>query len=144
LLAVLALGALVATTASPAAASTCSDPVFENAALAALAQRNQAIGDAYAGDYASAKADVFIGWRVTIDARRPCNLQLRTLRKHLLGNLGALWLSYAAMAAGDLTDGLAFLVAASKEAVLANAAVASLVSTRRVTGAVTRAQPRLS
>jgi hypothetical protein len=129
LLAVLGLGAMVVTIASPATASTCSDPVFENAALAALAHRNRAISDAYVGDYASAKADVFIGWRVTIDARVPCNLQLQEVRKHLLRNLGALWLGYAAMAAGDVTDGLAFLVAASKEAALANVAVARLGKT---------------
>jgi hypothetical protein len=56
-----------------------------------------------------------------IAAPLPCNAHLQELRTHLRRNLGALWLSYAARAAGDITDGLALLVAASEEAVLANA-----------------------
>jgi len=121
--AVLALGAAVLTIASPASATSCSDSVFENAALAALAQRNRAIGEAYVEKYASAKADAFVGWRTVIDAPVPCNSKLRDVRTHLVRNLGALWLSYAARAAGDTTAGIALLVAASKEAALANTAV---------------------
>ena len=119
----LALGAAVLTIASPASATSCSDSVFENAALAALAQRNRAIGEAYVEKYASAKADAFVGWRTVIDAPVPCNSKLRDVRTHLVRNLGALWLSYAARAAGDTTAGIALLVAASKEAALANTAV---------------------
>ena len=126
LLAVLGLGAMVVTIASPAAASTCSDPVFENAALAALGQREKAIGEAYVENYVSAKADAFVGWRTMIGGPMPCNSTLRYVRAHLIRNLGALWLSYAAMAAGDTTSGLALLVAASKEAALANGALSSL------------------
>jgi hypothetical protein len=121
--AVVALGAVVLTTASPAAAARCSDAVFGSAAIDALAQRNKAIGHAYAENYASAKADVLVGWRTLIAARVPCDSHLRDARTHLLRNLGALWLSYAARAAGDTISGLALLVAASREAVLANAAV---------------------
>jgi hypothetical protein len=52
---VLALGAVLLPITSPAAATRCSDPVFENAAIAALAQRNKAIGQAYVENYAAAK-----------------------------------------------------------------------------------------
>jgi hypothetical protein len=121
--AVLAVGAVLLPIASPAAATRCGDPVFEDAAIAALAQRNKAINQAYVENYASAKAHAFIGWRTVIAAPMPCNPHLRELRTHLIRHLGALWLSYAARAAGDITDGLALLVAASEEAVLANAAV---------------------
>jgi hypothetical protein len=121
--AVLALGAVELTMASPTSATHCSNPAFENAAIAGLTQRNKAIDRAYVENYASAKANAFIGWRMVISAPVPCDPQLRIVRTHLLRNLGALWLSYAARAAGDITDGLALLVAASKEAVLANTAV---------------------
>jgi hypothetical protein len=53
----------------------------------------------------------------------PCSSHLRDVRTHLLRKLGALWLSYAARAAGDITSGLALLVAASKEAALAKTAL---------------------
>ena len=121
--AVLALGTVMLAVASPAAAISCSDRAFENAALAAVGQRNKAIDKAYVENYAAAKAEAFVGWRTVVDGPLPCTSQLQGVRTHLLRNLGALWLSYAARAAGDLTDGLALLVAASKEAVLANAAV---------------------
>jgi hypothetical protein len=126
--AVLALGAVALTTASPAVASNCSNSVFENAAIAALGQRNKAIGQAYLENYTSAKADAYIGWRTVIEAPEPCDSRLRNVRRHLLRHLGALWLSYAARAAGDIDYGLAFLVAASREAALTNAAVASATS----------------
>jgi len=149
--AVMALGAVALTIASPAVASSCSNPVFESAAIAAVTQRNKAIGEAYLENYASAKADAFNGWRTVIEAPVPCNSQLKNVRTHLLHHLGALWLSYAARAAGDVTSGLALLVAASKEAVLANAAVSSATSLvshtaprgSRVTDAVTGMKPRL-
>jgi hypothetical protein len=112
--------------APPAVAAGCSNPDFEHAAIAALAERNKAIGNAYVGDYAAAKAAAFAGWRTVTRVRVPCNVQLREVRKHLLRNLGILWLLYGAMAVGDITDGVALLVAASKEAGLANAAVSLL------------------
>jgi hypothetical protein len=125
-LATFGLAAVLLTGGSPAAGTSCNDPVFENGALAALGQREKAIGEAYVENYASAKADAFVGWRTVIDGPVPCNSALRNVRPHLIRNLGALWLSYAAMAAGDTTSGLALLVAASKEAALANGALSSL------------------
>jgi hypothetical protein len=126
--AVLALGAvaLMLAIADSAGAASCNDLVFENAAIAAVVQRNKAIGEAFVENYASARGDAFVGWRTVIGAPLPCIWKLRYVRTHLLSNLGDLWLSYAAMAAGDMTDGLALLVAASREAALANAAVSSL------------------
>jgi hypothetical protein len=97
-------------------AAGCSNPVFKNAGVAALAQREQAIGDAYVGNYESAKGHAFIGWRKLIKVPAPCDAHMRTVRTHLVRNLGALWLSYTAMAAGDSIDGLSLLVSASKEA----------------------------
>jgi len=132
--AVLSLAAVALITASPAVAAGCSDPGFESAAIAALGQRNKAIGQAYLDNYASAKADAFVGWRTVIEAPVPCDSRLRNVRRHLLRHLGALWLSYAARAAGDIDYGLAFLVAASREAALANAAVASATASLPLTG----------
>jgi hypothetical protein len=116
--ALLALGAVfVLSCFAPAvSAAGCNNPVFESAGAAALALRTEAIGDAYVGNFASAKADAFRGWRTLIKAPAPCTLQMRKARGHLIRNLGALWLSYTAMAAGDTPDGLSLLVAASKEA----------------------------
>ena len=121
--AVLALGAVLLPIASPAAATRCSDPVFENAAIAAVGQRNKAIAEAYVENYASAKADALVAWRTVIEAPVPCNSQLRDVRTHFIRHLGALWLSYAARAAGDVTTGLDLLVAASKEGALVDTAV---------------------
>jgi hypothetical protein len=116
--ALLAVGAVLTSSmiAPASSVATCSDLGFENAAVAALAQRTEAIDDAYLEQYRAAKADAFAGWRKTINAPGPCSSQLLGVRRHLARNLSALWLSYAAMAAGDATDGLSFLVAASKEA----------------------------
>ena len=125
-LATLGLAAVLLTIGSSAAGTGCSNPVFENTALAALGQREKAIGEAYVENYASAKADAFVGWRTMIGGPVPCNSTLRYVRTHLIRNLGALWLSYAAMAAGDTSSGLALLVAASEEAALANGALSSL------------------
>jgi hypothetical protein len=118
ILALLAVGAVfVFSTIPPAgSAAACSDLAFENAAVAALAQRTEAINDAYLDRYGSAKADAFTSWRTAIDDPGPCSSRLRRVQRHLVRNLGALWLSYTAMAAGDFTDGLSLLVAASKEA----------------------------
>jgi len=139
--AVVALGVVALTSPSPAAASSCSDRLFAGAALAALAQRNEAISEAYLENYASAKADAFVGWRAVIGARVPCDLQLRKVRAHLLRNLGALWLSYAARAAGDVDGGLALLVAASKEAVLADAVVSVATRSSRAAARVEPSHP---
>jgi hypothetical protein len=107
---------LFLTSATAASAAVCRDTAFQKAAVTAVAQRTKAIGEAYLENYASAKADAFTGWRTMMNGPVPCSLRLREARTHLLRNLGALWLSYTAMAAGDITDGLAFLVVAAKEA----------------------------
>jgi hypothetical protein len=119
--AVLALSAsgavFVFLTIAPAAsAAGCGNLAFEKAAVAAIAQRTKAIGEAYVENYASAKAEVFIAWRTMMNALVPCNSRLRKARTHLARSLGALWLSYTAMAAGDTFDGLVLLLTAAKEA----------------------------
>jgi hypothetical protein len=103
-----------------ASAGACSNPSFAKAELAAVVQRKNAIGAAYVQHYALAAAEVFIGWRTMVDARMPCDPRLRTVRRHFLRNLGDLWRSYTAMAAGDMVDGLSWLASASKEAARAN------------------------
>jgi hypothetical protein len=108
---------IVCLTIAPAtSAAGCRNLAFEKAAVAAIAQRTRAIGEAYVENYVSAKAEIFIGWRTMMNAPVPCNSQLRKARTHLVRHLGALWLSYTAMAAGDTFDGLALLVTAAKEA----------------------------
>jgi len=117
-----AAGAVAADAIAPAAAATgCSDPAFQKAEVAAVAQRTNAIGAAYVQNYRLAAAASFIGWRTTISARVPCSPQLRNVRTHLLRNLGDLWRSYTATAAGDTIDGLSWLALASTEAARANA-----------------------
>jgi hypothetical protein len=131
---------VLSTLASAASAAGCSDLVFRNAVVVAIEQREHAIDEAYIANYASAKADAFVAWRTLMNAPVPCASLLRSVRMYLVRNMGAVWLSYAAMAAGDVTGAVFLLVIASKDGAIASA---ELASDHRAGGLLAR-QPRSS